>query len=108
MFGPGVAQKLKHVYQEYLSLFDQTYFRSVIAKQSQVNQQRVDPLSSQGSAPSNGGDPALSNGPSNANPTGMQPQLNVPAFAAQLGTNDPTKVSQMMQMSFMSLDELRQ
>lgn len=111
--GPGVAQKLQHVYKEYLLLFDQTYLRSVLAKQMNAAHQRGNPTPSQGPLPppAGGSNVSMPNGPSNGGPGGAPQQptgaLDVRNLASLLGTNDSQRISQMLHMSFMPSEELR-
>jgi hypothetical protein len=108
--GPGVAQKLQHVYQKYLMLFDHTYLRSVLAKQMSQQRSSAPPVQGPPAAPG-GGNGAPPNLPSNGIPaTTQQPASatsNFQALAARLGTNDPTKIGYMLQLSFISTDDLR-
>lgn len=110
--GPGVAQKLKHVYQEYLLLFDQTYLRSVLAKQLH-SQPRGNQPPSQATPPTNGGNvpPSTLPVPGGGNPAGMQQQVpavpGIQALFQILGTNDITRINQILQMSLLSVEDLR-
>lgn len=99
--GPAIANRLLHVYREYLQQFDLMYLKSSLQKKLQ----QTGPVAQQPDM--NSGNPPA--GPSN--PSGAQQHEglhnNMQGLASLFNTADPTKIQQLLNWSRFSSDQLR-